>query len=266
VTYRDSLIDSETLLEGKLRSYSTPGDSIFVSISESMSETLRLKIGDEVTFDVQGIPFTTYIGSIREVDWQRIQTNFTFVFPGGVIDRAPQFFVLMTRTPTKVKASIYQQELVQFFPNVSVIDLRLILQTIDGFMNKVAYVIRFMALFSVITGLIVLIGAISNSRYARLKENVLLRTLGAVRKQIVKLTLVEYSLLGIMAGVTGSLLSILSAWTLAVFFFKIEFSPDLYNVVTVCLGVALITVAIGWFNTRSVYGDTPIDILRKEGG
>ena len=132
-------------------------------------------------------------------------------------------------------------------------------------MDKVAYVIRFMALFSVITGLIVLIGAISNSRYARLKENVLLRTLGAVRKQIVKLTLVEYTYLGFISGFAGSLLSILSAWALSVFFFKIEFTPDFSSLVTISLGVALITVTIGWLNTRSVYGDTPIDILRKEG-
>ena len=231
-----------------------------------MSETLKLKVGDEIVFDVQGVPFTTYIGSIRDVDWQRIQTNFIFVFPNGVIDKAPQFYVLMTRTPDKVKASIFQQELVKFFPNVSAIDLGLILKTIDEFMGKVAYVIRFMALFSVITGLIVLIGAISNSRFARLKENVLLRTLGAVRKQIVQLTLIEYTYLGVISGITGSLLSILSAWALAKFFFKIEFSPDLLGVVTISSGVALITIAIGWFNTRSVYGDTPIDILRKEGG
>lgn len=265
VTYRDSLIESEKILYGELKPYKEKDDSIFVSISESMAKNLKLGIGDEVEFDVQGVPINTYIGSIREVDWQRIQTNFIFVFPKGVIDKAPQFYVLMTRTPDKTKASIFQQELVQFFPNVSAIDLTLILQTVDEFMDKVAFVIRFMALFSVITGLIVLIGAISNSRYSRLKENVLLRTLGAVRRQIVKLTLVEYTYLGVIAGVTGSLLSIISAWALAVFFFKVEFGPDFTSVVTVCLGVALITVAIGWLNTRSVYGDTPIDILRKEG-
>ena len=253
-------------MEGELIPRVNDTDSIFVSVSESMSKTLKLKVGDEVVFDVQGVPFTTYIGSIRDVDWQRIQTNFIFVFPSGVIDKAPQFYVLMTRTQDKVKASIFQQELVKFFPNVSAIDLGLILKTIDEFMGKVAYVIRFMALFSVITGLIVLIGAISNSRFARLKENVLLRTLGAVRKQIVQLTLIEYTYLGVISGITGSLLSILSAWALAKFFFKIEFSPDLLGVVTISAGVALITIAIGWFNTRSVYGDTPIDILRKEGG
>ena len=265
VTYRDSLIETETLLEGKLYPRENDNDTIFVSVSKSMSETLKLNLGDEVVFDVQGVPFTTYIGSIRDVDWQRIQTNFIFVFPGGVIDQAPQFYVLMTRTPDQVKASVFQQELVQFFPNVSAIDLGLILKTIDEFMEKVAYVIRFMALFSVFTGLIVLIGAISNSRFARLKENVLLRTLGAVRKQIVQLTLIEYTYLGVIAGIAGSLLSILSAWALAKFFFKIDFSPDLFDVVTISAGVALITIAIGWLNTRSVYGDTPIDILRKEG-
>lgn len=265
VTYRDSLISSEELLEGDFREYKGGEDSIFVSISDSMAETLKLAIGDEVVFDVQGIPIKTYIGSIRKIDWQRIQTNFIFVFPGGVIDKAPQFYVLMTRTPDKVKASLFQQELVQFFPNISAIDLGLILETVDGFFDKVAYVIRFMALFSLITGIIVLIGAISNSRFARLKENVLLRTLGAVRKQIVWLTLVEYTYLGFIAGFTGSLLSIMSAWALSVFFFEISFTPDFNNLVTISLSVALITVAIGWLNTRSVYGDTPIDILRKEG-
>ncbi len=265
VTYRDSLIESEEMLFGELKPYKNEGDSVFVSISDSMAENLEVELGDEIIFDVQGIPITTYIGSIRKIDWQRIQTNFIFVFPEGIIDKAPQFYVLMTRTPDKVKASLYQQDLVKFFPNVSAIDLGLILETIDGFMEKVAYVIQFMALFSVFTGLIVLIGAISNSRFARLRENVLLRTLGAVRKQIVSLTLVEYTYLGVIAGFTGSILSILSAWALAVFFFKIEFTPDIVNVVTISLGVAFITIAIGWLNTRSVYGDTPIDILRKEG-
>jgi len=265
VTYRDEVIESEEIIEGRFREYKEGEDSVFVSISDSMAENLKVSIGDEIVFDVQGIPIKVYIGSTRKIDWQRIQTNFTFVFPNGVIDKAPQFYVLMTKTPDKVKASLYQQELVQFYPNVSAIDLGLILETIDGFMDKVAYVIRFMALFSLITGLIVLIGAISNSRYARLKENVLLRTLGAVRKQIVRLTLVEYTYLGIISGFTGSILSLLSAWALTVFFFKIEFSPDFSSAIIISIGVAFITVAIGWLNTRSVYGDTPIDILRKEG-
>ena len=88
---------------------------LFVSISDSRAEDLDLEIGDEVVWDVQGIPIKTYIGSIRAIDWQRIQTNFTVVFPNGIIDKAPQFYVLMTRTPDKVSASLFQQELVHSF-------------------------------------------------------------------------------------------------------------------------------------------------------
>ena len=266
VTYRDSLIDSETLVDGAFTGSVETGDSIFVSISTNMAEELEVEIGDEVEFDVQGVPMTTYIGSTRDIDWQRIQTNFIFVFPKNVLERAPQFYVMMTRTPDKVTASIFQQELVQLFPNVSAIDLTLILSTLNDFLDKIAFVIRFMALFSVVTGLIVLIGAISNSRFSRLKENVLFRTLGAVKKQIVQLTLIEYSYLGLIASLTGALLSLISSYGLAIFFFEIEYTPSYTDIIAVCVGITLITVFIGWLNTRSVYGDTPVDILRKEGG
>ena len=260
------MIDSETLVDGAFTGSVETGDSIFVSISTNMAEELEVEIGDEVEFDVQGVPMTTYIGSTRDIDWQRIQTNFIFVFPKNVLERAPQFYVMMTRTPDKVTASIFQQELVQLFPNVSAIDLTLILSTLNDFLDKIAFVIRFMALFSVVTGLIVLIGAISNSRFSRLKENVLFRTLGAVKKQIVQLTLIEYSYLGLIASLTGALLSLISSYGLAIFFFEIEYTPSYTDIIAVCVGITLITVFIGWLNTRSVYGDTPVDILRKEGG
>jgi len=111
VTYRDSLIDSETLVKGDLmREVKNPDDSIKVSITDSMAENLELEMGDEVVFDVQGVPITTYIGSIRDVDWQRIQTNFIFVFPNGVLEKAPQFYVLMTKTDSKPQASKFQRE------------------------------------------------------------------------------------------------------------------------------------------------------------
>lgn len=265
ITYRDSLIESEKIVKGKMISEVVqPNDTIWVSISENMAETLHVDIGDEVIFDVQGVPITTYIGSLREVDWQRIQTNFIFVFPKGVLEEAPQFYVLMTRTESKAKSAAFQQELVRKFPNVSVIDLRLILQTIDQFMDKVAYVIQFMALFSIVTGLIVLAGAVSNSKYVRLRENVLLRTLGAVKRQIVQMTLLEYGYLGILAGLTGITLSILGAWGLTWMFFDIRFVPDFIGLLVVWLSVTLLTMMIGWLNTRDVISKSPLEVLRKE--
>lgn len=265
VTYRDTLIDSEKITKGALQKIkSEEEDTVWVSISENMAETLKVEEGDEVIFDVQGVPITTYIGSFREVDWQRIQTNFIFVFPLGVLEKAPQFYVLMTRSESKSKSASFQQALVNQFPNVSAIDLRLILQTIDQFMDKVAYVIQFMALFSIVTGLIVLAGAVINSKYIRLRENVLLRTLGALKKQIVGMTLLEYGYLGILAGFTGILLSLLGAWGLTILFFDVTFVPDVPGLVIVWVSVAMLTMLIGWLNTRDIVNKSPLEVLRKE--
>ena len=265
VTYRDKLIDSETLVEGEiLPEVRQPGDTIWVSISESMAENLDVEVGTEIVFDVQGVPITTYIGSMREVDWQRIQTNFIFVFPLGVLEPAPQFYVLMTRSESQSNAASFQQELVRKFPNVSAIDLTLILQTIDEFMGKVAYVIQFMALFSIVTGLIVLAGAVINSKYVRLRENVLFRTIGALKKQIVGMTLLEYGYLGILAGLTGILLALISGWGLTLLFFDVNFVPDFKGLFVVWISVAVLTMTVGWFNTRSIINNSPLEVLRKE--
>ncbi|MDH5383053.1 MAG: FtsX-like permease family protein, partial [Cyclobacteriaceae bacterium] len=263
VTYRDTLNASEELVEGAIQ-HKNESDSVFVTISNGMQENLELEIGDQIIFDVQGFPITTYIGGIREVDWPQDPPNFIFVFPTGVLEEAPQIYVLTTRIDDQSTADKYSRELVASFPNVSLIDLRLILKTISGFFDKVSFVIRFMALFSIITGLIVLAGAVINSRYARMKENVLLRTLGAVKKQIVGLTIIEYSYLGVFAGLAGILLSILSGWTLSLFMFEVIFFPEPVGLFIIWFGVVFLTVFVGWWNTRGIINKSPLEILRKE--
>ncbi len=265
VTYRDSLISSEELTEGRLYpDKSAIDDSIFVSIETGLAERMRLKVKDEIIFNVQGVPLRTFVGSIRKVDWQRIQTNFMVVFPGGVLDSAPQFNVLITRIDEKEESARFQQDLVRQFPNVSAIDLTLILETLDSIFDKVAMVIRFMALFSVITGLFVLSGAVINSKYARLKDNVLLRTIGASKKQLVNMTLIEYTYLGILAGLTGSVLALVASWALSVYFFKMLFFPDFITLILIWIVIIVLTVSIGWLNTRSIVNKPPLVILRKE--
>lgn len=262
VTYRDTLHDSETLVAGKVQHVAN--DSIYITISEGMQKNLMVDIGDTVIFDVQGVPIKTYIGGIREVEWPQDPPNFIFVFPSGVLEEAPQIYVLATRIDAQTQANNYQRELITLFPNVSLIDLRLILSTIDDFFNKVSFVIQFMALFSIITGLVVLAGAVINSKYLRLRENVLLRTIGAVKKQIVGMTILEYAYLGFFAGLTGIGLSIISGWVLAIYFFDIIFLPDILGLGTIWLGIILLTISVGWFNTRDVLNKSPLEVLRKE--
>jgi putative ABC transport system permease protein len=262
VTYRDSLHVSEELMKGKLQHKTA--DSILVTISEGMEESLEVSVGDSLIFDVQGVPIKTYISGIRKVEWPKDPPNFIFVFPSGVLENAPQIFVAATRIDDQQIANRFQQQLVMQYPNVSLIDLRLILSTVNELFRKLGLVIRFLALFSIITGLVVLAGAVINSKFLRIKENVLLRTIGARTSLITKITLIEYAWLGLFSALTGLILSIGGGFLLTRFFFEITFAFDWIELVTICFGVIALTVLIGWFNSREVIGTPPLQVLRKE--
>ncbi|MFZ6000699.1 MAG: ABC transporter permease [Bacteroidota bacterium] len=266
VTYRDSLHVSEELLEGELHhlTKSPQPEMVWVTISEGMQETLEVGIGDSLLFDVQGVPIRARISGIRKVEWPKDPPNFIFVFPRGVLEEAPQIWVATTRIDDQAKANRFQQELVMNFANVSLIDLRLILSTINELFDKIGLVVRFLALFSIITGLVVLAGAVLNSKFARIKENVLLRTVGARTKQILRITLIEYAYLGLFSALTGVLLSVLSGWLLTKFFFQVEFSVDLLQIGLIGAAVVLLTAVIGWWNSREVITTPPLQVLRKE--
>jgi putative ABC transport system permease protein len=265
VTYRDSLHHSEELIKGEIQSLKKGSrDSVRVTISDGMHETLKVDIGDSLVFDIQGVPVKAFIAGIRKVDWPQDPPNFIFVFPGGVLEQAPQIWVVATRADDIQKANRFQQELVMTFPNVSLIDLRLILNTVNQLFGKVSLVIRFLALFSIVTGLIVLAGAVLNSKFARMKENVLLRTIGARSKQVLRITLIEYGYIGLISALTGLVLSLGGGYLLTKFFFEIQFSVDWLESAYISAGVVFLTIFIGWFNSREVINTPPLQVLRKE--
>jgi putative ABC transport system permease protein len=125
-------------------------------------------------------------------------------------------------------------------------------------------VIRFMAGFSILTGIIVLIASVLISKYQRLQESVLLRTLGASRKQIFAITALEYFFLGALAAVTGIVLSLAGSWALAKYSFESEFKPDFVPITVLFLAVSLLTVFIGLINSRGILSKPPLEVLRQE--
>ena len=264
VTYRDSLIDSETIVEGdwipEIRN-----DSIYISISQNFKDNLDVELGDELVFNVQGALLKVYVGSFREIDWRRVQTNFLVLFPAGVLERAPQFHVIVTRIDEMNQSVRYQQEVVSQFPNVSIIDLELILKTLEDVLGKVAFVIQFMAFFSIGTGIIVMISSIILSKFQRVRENVLLRTIGASRKQLWTITLAEYFFLGSLGALSGIILAGLFSTLLATFLFEFTFIPDPVQILIVFALVTSLTVLIGLLNSRSVLRESPMEVLRREG-
>ncbi|RZM30259.1 MAG: FtsX-like permease family protein [Pedobacter sp.] len=264
VTFRDSLTSAEQLISGKLQKLvQRPTDTARISLEESYARQIHAGIGDKLLFNVQGMLIPTVVGSIRKVDWNRVQTNFRLVFPRGVIDDAPQFHVLVTRVPNNVASASFQQKVVTGFPNVSIINLALILSVVDEILDKIGFVIRFMAAFSIITGLIVLISSVMISKYQRIQESVLLRTLGASRKQVFAITALEYFFLGAIASLTGIVIALAGNWALARFSFEIPFQPDWLAVAIIFLSISGLTMLIGILNSRSVLNRAPLEILRK---
>ncbi|RAK02215.1 putative ABC transport system permease protein [Larkinella arboricola] len=262
VTYRDTLISSEKLTAGKAP-YQADGN-VYISVEKGYLERTKLKLGDTLTFNVQGLLIPTIVAGTRDVDWNRIQTNFLIVFPNGVLEQAPQFHVLLTRVGDTQQSARFQRDLVLRYPNVSAIDLGLILQTIDEVLEKVSFVIQFMALFSIITGLLVLSSSVIISKYQRIQESVLLRTLGANRRQILLITLIEYLFLGLIAAFSGIVLSLFASWGLAYFVFEIPFMPNFAPLLAVIGVVTGLTILIGLFNSRGVLVRPPLEVLRAE--
>lgn len=264
VTYRDKLITSETIVDGKWIGTATNNDSIFISISKGFAESINANIGDELVFNVQGALIKTYVGSFREIEWNRVQTNFLVLFPKGVLEEAPQFNVLITKTNSADYAARYQQAIVRNFPNISIIDLGLILNTLEEVLGRISFVIRFMALFSIATGLLVLLSSVITSKYQRIEENVLLRTLGASKNQIWKILFTEYFMLGSIASIAGLLISMIGSWLLASFVFEITYLPNYLAIFSVFIIITSLTIIIGLLNSRSVINNPPLQVIRKE--
>lgn len=264
VTFRDSLTDSEKITEGNWYGRVAEDGTVYVSLEQEYARRIRVGIGDNLVFNVQGALIPAVVGSLREVDWNRIQTNFRVVFPIGVLEDAPQFHVLITRVPSAAASAAFQTAVVRDFPNVSIIDLNLVLSILDDLLGKIGFVIRFMGAFSIVTGLVVLIASVLISKYQRIRESVLLRTIGASRRQILVITGMEYVFLGALAAGTGILISLAGSWALARFTFETPFAPDILPLVALWLAVTLLTAGIGLFNSRSILNSPPLEVLRKE--
>jgi putative ABC transport system permease protein len=229
---------------------------------------MGVTVGDEVVFDVQGFPITAVVGSLRNINPRPAGANFggffAIRFPAGVLESAPQFHVLLTRTKSTAVSAAVQREIVQTFPNISIIDLDLILSTVDAIFDKVSLIIRFMALFSVATGLIVLVGVITNSRYQRVQESVLLKTLGAVKRQVLTIMVMEYFFLGFFAVLTGMILAIGASWALAFFVFDMPYTLPVVPVLAILLIIVALTVIVGLLCSRGIHNSPPLEILRDE--
>jgi len=233
-------------------------------VEQDLARELGVGVGDEIVWDVQGVALRSRVTSLRQVDWARFEPNFFVVFAPGTLERAPQTLAALTRVTDPGNRGRFQRRVAERFPNVSTLDLSLLQETLGRLVERVALAIRFMALFSLGVGMLVLIGALATSRFQRVREAALLRTLGATRGQIFRVVVAEYLSLGLLATAAALILSMLAAWALARFVFEGSFTVPLASLSALALSIVALTVAVGLANSVEVVRRTPLEVLREE--
>jgi putative ABC transport system permease protein len=265
-TYRDSLGPAEQLVAGEWWDAEAEGaaDLYEVSLEEEVAEELGVGLGDTLEWDVQGVRIPTVVTSLRSVDWARLEPNFYAIFEPAALERAPQMRVMLVRAEDETARAGVQRDIVSRYPNVSAIDLTLVQRALDDVVGRVSLVIRFLAGFSVATGFIVLRGAVATGRLQRIRESVLLKTLGATRRQIGVILFTEYALLGVLAVVVGAGLAIAAGWALARFLFDVPFAVEPLPLLGLAATIAALSAAIGLSASREVFRSTPMEAIRSE--
>ncbi len=264
-TYRAELTGTEKIIAGAWQGkVAADAEPVPVSIEKGVAGALKVGLGDELQFEIQGVPITARVASVREVDWQRVQPNFFMVFPEGVLESAPQFYAVVARAESNEAAARLQRAIVDRFSNVSMIDLRLILTTLHSILGKVSAAMRFVALFTIVTGLAVLASAVLGSRTERLRESILLRTLGSSRRQILGVIAAEYLFLGAIAGLVGTLLGVAATWGLSLHFFGTPATILPAPVLLIFIVVVIATLLAGAIGCWGIFQRSPLEALRAE--
>ncbi|MEX2325953.1 MAG: FtsX-like permease family protein, partial [Gemmatimonadaceae bacterium] len=264
-TFRDTLVASERLVAGKWDAEtSAQSDTSAISVEQDLARDLRLELADVVVWDVQGVQVPTRITSLRAVDWNRFEPNFFIVFRPEALARAPTQYIVTAKTLDAAQTARLQRSIVSRFPNVSSIDLSLIQNTIGKILDRVTVAVRFLALFSLAMAVPVLISAVAGARRERVREGVLLKTLGATRAQVARVMLAEYTALGVLGSATGLLLAYAAGWAITRFVFDTAFTPAIKASLGIAGLMIGLTVTIGLLAGREVFRETPMAALRGD--
>jgi putative ABC transport system permease protein len=269
ITYRPTLERNETVIDGEFWGEQAPDASSAateVSIEESIRERFRIGVGDTMRFDVLGRTIDARVTSVRHVEWSDSRAGgFMFVFRPGVLDRAPHGSIGFLRGPADPAArGTLQGALVAAAPNVSVIDGREILQTIRTIVDNVTLAVTVVGSLVVLSGLLILVGAVAMTKFRRVYEAAIFKTLGATRRVITSVLLLEYGLLGALAGTIGSVGAMALTWGISRYALDIPFRPlpvvTLAGVVITAVLVAGVGIAASW----DVLQRKPLATLRAE--
>ena len=264
ITYRDHLESNERVIQGAF--WNGPSADAEVSVEKLIAERARLHVGDTMRFDVLGRTVAARVTSIRDVEWRESRNGgFVFVFRPGVLDQAPQTFVAPLKGPEGVTARArFQHDLVERFPNVSIIDFHEVLETVRDVMSKVTLAITVVGGLVLFSGGLILIGAVAMTKFQRVYEAAVFKTLGATTQTVARMLLFEYGVLGSLAGLIGSLGAIVLTWGVSRYALEIPWRVFVGEHIAGVLLTALLVSVIGVVSSLDVLRNKPLATLRAE--
>ncbi len=268
VTYRSTLERNETITDGRFwpASGASPPGEQEVSIEQSMHDRFNINVGDLMRFDIVGRSFDARVTSVRRVRWEDARSGgFMFVFRPGMLEKAPHTFIGFVHGPSEPTARArLQYDLVSRFPNVTAIDARDVLGRIRAVMDNIVLAVSIVGGIALVSGVLILIGAVAMTKFQRVYEAAVLRTLGASTRLLATMVAIEYSSLGLLAGAIGAVGALALSWAVTKYLFRIAWKPDPVLLVTGAILTTLLVGVVGVLASAEVLRKKPLATLRAE--
>ena len=257
LSYTDHLPAHNPLLAGRW----TPGEQDGVSVEQGIADTLGLKLGDRLRFDMGGIAHEARITSVRKVDWASMRANFFMLFPLAEMPDLPTTWLAAFRTPVGDRQ--FERVLVNKFPNVTSVDMRASLAQVQRVLDQVIQAVEFLFAFTLAAGVMVLLAAISAGRQARERDYAIMRALGASRTLLSQVQRAELLGVGFLAGFMASVMALAVGWALARYAFDFAWTPLWWAPLAGgCSGAALAWLA-GSLSLAGVLRQPVVQTLRQ---
>jgi putative ABC transport system permease protein len=270
ITYRDHLEANETVVAGEFWTGqgTQPVDAteLQVSIERSIHERFGIQVGDLMRFDVLGRTVEARVTSVRDVEWEDSRNGgFMFVFRPGPLSQAPHTYIGILRAPEEARARAgFQHALVSAYPNVSAIDVREVLASVQGVIENVTLAISIVGGIALFGGGLILIGAVAMTKFQRVYEAAILRTLGASSRTLAAMLAGEYTTLGLLAGIIGSAGALVLSWAVCRYVFEIDWRPATGVLVAGAAATTILVTVIGVLASGDVLRKKPLATLRAE--
>ena len=238
-----------------------PGERDGVSVEQGIADTLGLKLGDRLRFDMGGISHEARITSLRKVDWSSMRANFFMLFPLAEMPELPTTWLAAFRTPEGQPQ--FERTLVQKFPNVTSVDMRASVAQVQRVLDQVIQAVEFLFAFTLAAGVMVLLAALGAGRQAREREYAIMRALGAGRALLAQVQRAELLGVGFMAGFMASAMALAVGWALARFAFDFAWTPVLWAPLAGGLLGAVLAWAAGSLSLSGVLRQPVVQTLRQ---